>query len=51
MWTDWNWINVFFVFFSAWVAYDCFKRDKIKWGWLNLMASALNAALVAVRLI
>jgi len=49
-WTDWNWINVFFAFFSGWVAIGCFEDKNIGAGWLNLFASAINGAIIAVRI-
>lgn len=50
-WTDWNYINVFFVFFSAYVAYTCFEEGNTKAGWVNVLASSLNFAIVGVRLL
>lgn len=50
-WTAWNWINVFFFVFSAWLAYDMFKNGKDVLGWLNLFASSMNGAAVASRLL
>jgi hypothetical protein len=46
-WSHWNWINVFFVFFSGWVAAGCFDNNNNGAGWLNLFASALNGAIIA----
>jgi hypothetical protein len=49
-WTDWNYINVFFVFVSGWMAISCFDNGNEGAGWFNLFASSLNAAIVATRL-
>jgi hypothetical protein len=49
-WNDWNWINVFFVFFSAHLAAKCFKEENNVGGWFNLFASSMNGAIVALRL-
>ena len=40
----WYVLNIFFIFFSAWAASKC---ESWSWGWwLNVFASALNAAIV-----
>lgn len=49
-WSTWNWINVIFVFFSGYLALDCFKNENSIGGWFNLFASSLNGAIVALRL-
>ena len=43
-------INLFFVFFSAVVAKQCFDTKQNAWGWINLFCSACNAALLANKL-
>ncbi len=48
-WTVWNWINVFCIFFSGYVAAYCFARNNNLLGWFNIFASALNLAIVLVR--
>lgn len=48
-WTTMNWLNVFFVFVSGYLAYDCFEDERDTWGWFNLGASAINAATVAAK--
>lgn len=48
-WSNWNYINVVFVFFSALVAYMCFEEGNDKGGWMNVFASALNFALIGVK--
>lgn len=50
-WTDWNWINVIFVFFSGYLAIECFEDEREFAGWLNLFASSLNAAIVVARIL
>lgn len=50
-WSDWNYINVFFVFFSAVVAYTCFKDDNDNAGWINIFASAVNLAIIGAKLL
>lgn len=50
-WSDWNYINVFFALFSAYIAVQCFREGRSKAGWVNLFASSLNAACVAARLL
>lgn len=49
-WSDWNWINVFFVFFSGYFAITCFKDENEFGGWINLFASSMNGAIVALKL-
>jgi hypothetical protein len=39
-------INLCFVWFSWRVAMHCFENDNTKAGWLNIFASALNAAII-----
>lgn len=53
-WTDWNWINVALVFVNGAVAYDCFADkdvDRSFGGWLNVFASSLNAAMIAIKVL
>lgn len=50
-WTAWNWINMFFTVLSGWVAIDCFKNGSVFLGWSNLIASSMNGAAVAARLV
>ena len=50
-WTTMNWLNVFFIFVSGYLAYDCFEEGNDMWGWFNLFASALNFASIAAVLI
>lgn len=42
-------INVGFVFFSGWLAIRCFNQGSVSAGYLNLIASALNAAIVGAK--
>lgn len=49
-WTDWNWINVFFTFFSGYIAIGCWKDGRNFAGHLNAFACVLNGAIVAVKL-
>ena len=42
-------INFVCVIFSGWVALGCFQRGSTGLGYLNLFASALNAALIVAR--
>jgi len=42
-------LNVGCTIFSGWVAIGCFQRGNTSAGYLNLFASALNAALIAAR--
>jgi len=44
-------INVFFVFFSAYWAHKTFKRGDNGAGWFNLFASAFNFAVVVAQLV
>ena len=44
-------INLFFVFFSAYWAHKTFKRGDNGAGWFNLFASAINAASVMAQLV
>lgn len=48
-WTAWNWINVLLIFVNGWFAIDFFRERYTMIGSLNLFASALNTAIVAVR--
>ena len=50
-WTTMNWLNVFFIFVSGYLAYDCFEDERETWGWFNLFASALNFATVAAKFV
>lgn len=43
-------INVCLIFFSAYIARKQFKKGNDFLGWLNLFASAINMAAVAVQL-
>lgn len=45
-WHWFNWINVFFVFFSGWVAIDCWKDGRNNAGHLNAFACVINALAV-----
>lgn len=49
-WTAWNWINVFFMFFSAWVAIGCWKEGRTWAGHLNAFAATINGVIVAIKL-
>ena len=48
--TAWNTVNLMFVFFSGYMAVQCFQAGASFWGWTNLFASALNAAAFAARI-
>lgn len=48
-WSTWNWINVLLVLLNGWFAYYMFRTGRELVGSLNLFASALNTAIVAVR--
>jgi hypothetical protein len=43
--------NVMFIFVSGYLAIRCFNNGNPVTGYMNLFASALNAALVAVHFI
>ena len=40
-------LNIYFIWFSWNLANQCFEDDHTRAGWLNIFASALNAAIVA----
>jgi hypothetical protein len=40
-------LNAFFAVWNGYLAFDCFKDQNTKFGWLNVFASATNAAIVA----
>lgn len=46
-WTLFNWINVFFLFLNGYLAYQFFNEDNKFPAYLNLVASAVNAACIA----
>ena len=48
-WSAWNYINLFFVFFSGYVAITCFNDGQDRAGWINLFASSLNGAIIALK--
>ena len=50
-WSTMNWLNVFFIFVSGYIAIDCFEDGRDDWGWFNLGASAINAATVAAKIL
>ena len=41
-------VNIFFVFFSAWVAYGCYKRGQRTSMWFNIFAVAMNLLAVGM---
>jgi hypothetical protein len=43
--------NLFFVVVNTALCINCFKEDKKLLGWLNLLASSLNCALVAAKVL
>jgi hypothetical protein len=49
-WSNWNWINVFCVFFSGYLALTCWSDGREKAGHFNAFACVLNAVIVATRL-
>lgn len=49
-WSNWNWINVLFVFFNGYIAINCFKEGKNWAGHLNMFAVVINAIVVANRI-
>lgn len=49
-WTNWNWINVFCVFFSGYIAIKCWRNGNDFGGHLNAFAAVLNGVIVAARL-
>lgn len=40
-------VNTYFIWFSWRLANECFEDYNVRGGWLNIFASALNAAIVA----
>jgi hypothetical protein len=49
-WSNWNWINVFFTFFSAYVAIGCWKDGRDSAGHVNAFASVINGIVVASKI-
>lgn len=50
-WTDLNYINVVCVAFSGMLAGYFFSQGNNYGGWLNLVASAVNLAIVGAKLV
>lgn len=50
-WTDWNYINVVCMVTSGMLAGYFFSENNTIGGWFNLFASAVNLAIVGVRLV
>ena len=48
--TAMNIVNLMFVFFSGYLAVQCFQVGATFWGWFNLFASAMNAASVLLHI-
>jgi hypothetical protein len=44
-------INCMFVVFNGWLCWVCFRNDNRRAAWVNLFASALNAAVVLDTLV
>jgi hypothetical protein len=42
-----NFINLLFIFVSGYFAVQCFQDGRAFWGWFNVFASAMNAAVIA----
>lgn len=49
-WTAWNWVNVFFMFFSGYLAISCWKEGNNMAGHLNAFACAINTLVVISKL-
>lgn len=49
-WSAWNWINVFFIFFSGYIAIDCWRDGRDSAGHLNAFACVINAIIVLSKL-
>ncbi len=45
-WSSWNWINVFFMFFSGNLAIKCWKDGNNFGGHLNAFACVINTIVV-----